>query len=64
MGVAVWLLVYSWVDCGSGWSCVRFENDVPGIATEQDCQVLGKNVTADKRDRPSFRCVPYAGIKS
>lgn len=59
--IAAWLLIYSWTDCGSGASCLRFEQSVPSIATQDDCIALGKNVTSDKRDRPSFRCISYAG---
>jgi hypothetical protein len=58
--VAAFLLVYSWTDCGSGVSCYRFENVVPGIASDDDCKALGKALTADKTDRPRFKCTSYA----
>lgn len=61
--VAAFLLVYSWTDCGSGVSCMRFENSVPGIAGKADCEALGAALIADKHGQPAFKCLSYAAAK-
>jgi hypothetical protein len=61
--IAAWILLVSWTECGSGWSCGGLETAVPGIATEADCKALGQQLVATKRDRPSFKCFTYQAVK-
>jgi hypothetical protein len=60
----MWLLTFSWEDCGSGWSCYRFFNTVPAISDEAECKRLGEMFKARRdRDRGKFACDKYEGVQ-